>query len=353
VGSRQGEVAVRGRWDEEAADRPIKPPAPEFPPDAAWLNAKPLSLALLRGRKVAVVSFLNLASINSVRAMPALQGWYQKYWAHDLVVIGVFTPELEVQRDPRWAQQQMRLFGADFPVVLDKDRRIWKAYANEGWPSMFLVDAKGRVVFDRLGEGGYAEFETELRSALGAFHAERDLPPPLALKDPPSKDCGSATAEVTLGARKGARRPLPLDKDFTIRSAIIVGSRQGEVAVRGRWDEEADGLRLEQNNADQGAFVRVVYQGAQALGFLAPAAGTTTRFFIKQDDLWLHEGNAGGDVRFDEDGRSYVPVDAARLYDLTRDASVSAHELYLFPDKRGGAARGFSFADACVVTRLR
>ncbi|MDX6768281.1 MAG: redoxin domain-containing protein [Elusimicrobiota bacterium] len=336
-----------------AADRPIKPAAPEFPPDAAWLNAKPLSLARLRGRKVVAVAFLNLASINSVRAMPALRGWYDRYWGHDLMVIGVFTPDLEVQRDPRWAKAQMALFKADFPVVLDKDRRIWKAYANEGWPALYLVDAKGRIAFDRLGEGGYREFEAELRKELGAFHSEKDLPPALELPDAPSRDCGAATAEVTLGARKGAAKPLALDKDFSIRSAIIVGSRQGEVALRGRWDEEGDGLRLEQANRDQGAFIRVVYQGAQALGFLAPAAGTTTRFFIKQDDLWLHEGNAGADVRFDDDGRSFVPVDAARLYDLTRDPSVSPHELYLYPDKRGAAARGFSFADACVVTKLR
>ena len=336
-----------------AADRPIKPYAPEFPPDHAWLNAKPLTLERLRGRKVTVVAFLNLASINSVRAMPALKGWFDRYWAHDLMVIGVFTPDLETQRDPRWGKAELKRYGADFPVILDKDRRVWKAYSNEGWPAMYLIDAKGRVVFDRLGEGGYKEFESELRRELGVFHSERDLPAPLALKDAPSRDCGAATAEVTLGARKGAREPLALDKDFTIRSAIIVGSRQGEIAVRGRWDEEGDGLRLEQNNRDQGAFLRVVYQGAQALGFLAPAAGTTTRFFIKQDDLWLHEGNAGADVKFDDDGRSYVPVDAARLYDLTRDPSVSAHEIYLFPDKRGAAVRGFSFADACVVTPVR
>lgn len=336
-----------------AAERPIKPLAPEFPPDAAWLNAKPLSLARLRGRKVTVVAFLNLASINSVRALPALRGWFDRYWAHDLMVIGVFTPDLEVQRDPRWAKEQLARFSADFPVILDKDRRVWKAYANEGWPALFLLDAKGRVVFDRLGEGGYAEFERELRKELGAFHSEKDLPRALDLPDAAARDCGTATAEVALGARSGAKRPLSLDKDFSIRSAIIVGSRQGEIALHGRWDVESDGLRLEQNNRDQGAFLRVVYQGAQALGFLAPAAGTTTRFFIKQDDLWLHEGNAGADVKFDEDGRSYVPVDAARLYDLARDPSVSTHELYLYPDKRGASARGFSFADACVVTELR
>jgi hypothetical protein len=335
------------------ADRPIKPPAPEFPPDSAWLNSTELTLARLKGRKVVVVAFLNLASIHSVRVMPALRAWYDRYWAHDLMVIGVFTPDLEVQRDPRWGRAQLKRFAADFPVIIDKDRKVWKAYANEGWPALFLVDAKGRIVFDRLGEGGYAEFEDELRRALGAFHEEKDLPAAVALPEPAKKDCGSATDEVALGARKGARAPISLDSDFTIRSAIIVGARQGEVAVRGRWDAESDGLRLEQRNADQGALLRVVYQGAQALGFLSPAAGTVTRFFIKQDDLWLHEGNAGADVRFDEDGRSFVPVDEARLYDLTRDPSDSPHELYFYPDRQGAAVRGFSFSDTCVVTRLK
>lgn len=336
-----------------AADRPITPLAPEFPSDAAWLNAKSLSLERMKGRKVAVVAFLNLASVNSVRAVPALKGWFDRYWEHDLMVIGVFTPDLEVQRDPLWSKEQLKRFGLEFPVVLDGDHRLWKAYGNEGWPALYLLDVKNRIVFDRLGEGGYREFESEIRKALGVLRDERYLPPALDLPDAATRDCGAATGEIALGARKGARRPLALDKDFSIRSNIIVASRQGEVALRGRWDEEGDGLRLEQNNRDQSAFVRVVYQGAQALAFLAPAAGTTTRFYIKQDELWLHEGNAGADVSFDDDGRSFVSADSARLYDLTRDPSVAVHELYLFPDKRGAAARAFSFADSCVVTKLK
>lgn len=334
------------------AGRPITPPAPEFPGDLAWINAKPLSLAQLRGRKATVVAFLNLASINSVRAMPALRGWFDRYWAHDLMVIGVITPELEIQRDPRWAKAELARFGTDFPVVLDRDREIWKAYRNEGWPALYLIDAKGRIAFDRLGEGGYREFEKEIRRQLGRFHAEDKLPAPLDLADPPSRDCGPATGEIVLGARKGATPPLDLNRDLN-RPSLIVSARQGEVAFAGRWDQERDGLRLEQDNPERLFFLRVVYEGAQALGFLSPPAGKPVRVMLRQDDLWLRPDHAGADVAFDADGRSYVLVDSPRLYDLTRGPAGAAHELTLYPGARGAAVRGFSFADSCVVTRVR
>ncbi|UPT74704.1 MAG: hypothetical protein M0D55_02980 [Elusimicrobiota bacterium] len=129
-------------------------------------------------------------------------------------------------------------------------------------------------------------------------------------------------------------------------------ARDSEIATMGRWNIEQDGLRLESENKTQTSFVRVVYHAAQLLAVLAPSELGRTKFFVKQDDLWLHEGNKGKDIQFDEDGRSFVVLDTARLYDLTRDSIFTAHELYLIPDRKGAAVHGFSFSDNCVVTTL-
>jgi hypothetical protein len=137
-----------------------------------------------------------------------------------------------------------------------------------------------------------------------------------------------------------------------MRRSLIVEARDGEIAQHGRWDTEADGLRLAQANKTQSAFVRVVYHAAQALAVLSPPESGRTRVFVKQDDLWLHEGNKGRDIQFDDDGRSYVVLDAPRLYDLTRDSIFTPHELFLIPERQGATIHGMSFSDACVVTTL-
>ncbi len=332
-----------------AAVRPITPPAPEFPAGAAWINARPLSLALMRGRKVVVVAFLNPTGLHSIRILAPLKAWFDRYAMSQLMIVGVVTPDLDIQKDAAWLKAELKRQGVEFPVYIDGDRKLWKAYANEGWPALFLIDRRGRVIFDHLGEGGYEEFEKEMREALSDL--TDPLPAAVNAPEPRRKDCGPSTPDVTMGSR-GKVRPISLDAD-TSRHTLLVESRQGELSTHGKWDIEPDGLRMAQANADQGAFVRVVYEASQAMAVLAPSApGKKTRFFIKQDDQWLYEGIAGGDVRIDDDGRSMVVVDRSRLYDLAHDPGDRPHELYVIPETKGGGVYGFSFADACTATKL-
>jgi hypothetical protein len=333
-----------------AAIRPITPPAPEFPDTAAWVNARPLSLALFKERKVVVVVFLDLTGLHSLRILPAMEGWFDRYALRQLMVIGVVTPDLDMQKDAVWVRAQVHRLGIDFPVILDGDRKLWKAYGNDGWPYVYVIDRKGNIVFDHLGEGDYGEIENEIRDSLYDLTTD-PLPPPVNPPEPRTQNCSRATADISMGAR-GKTRVIAVDNDSSKRRLLLVASRQGELATKGRWDAEPDGIRLAQRNDDQNAFVRVVYEAPQALAVLAPAGGKKTRFFVKMDDQWLYEGIAGKDVRYDDDGRSFVLVDSLRLYDLARDAGDKPHELYVIPEKRGGGVYGFSFANTCTVTQL-
>ena len=331
------------------AARPLTPPAPEFPPGAAWFNSKPLTLAMLRNRKVVLVVFLNPTRLHTLRLLPVLKAWFDRYALSQLMIIGVVTPELEIQKDAAWVRFEMKRAGVDFPVVIDGDRRLWKGYSNDGWPALYVVDRKGRIVFDHLGEGDYAEIESAMREALADVADQ--VPDPVSAPEPRTKECGHATPDIALGAN-AAVHPLILDNDFSKRHLLLVQSREGEVASRGKWDLEPDGLRLSHPAPDLGDFVRVVYEAVQALAVLAPPAGKKARFFVKQDDQWLYEGIAGRDVRIDDDGRSFVEVDSARLYDLARDPGDRPHELYVMPDRTGGGVYGFQFGDACIATKL-
>ena len=332
-----------------SATRPLTPPAPEFPAGDAWLNGGPFTLQMLSGRKAVLVFFMNPTGLHSLRLLSVVKSWFDRYALNQLMVIGVITPDLAIQKDAAWVKTQLKRFDIPFPILIDADRQLWEAYANDGWPALFLIDRKGRLVFDHLGEGDYEEFEREIRDALAELTSP--LPTPVAPPEPPSKNCGHASADIPMGARVKTP-PLVLGADSSHRAALLIKSRENELAVHGKWSVAQDGMRLAQTNPDQAAFVRIVYQGAQALGVLAPTPGRKSRFFIKLDDQWLYEGTAGKDVRFDDDGRSYVFVDEPRLYDLARDSGEHPHELYVIPETTDSGVYGFTFADACTPINL-
>lgn len=327
------------------AVRPIIAQAPDIPADRTWLNAKPLPLQALRGRRAVVVAFLNTANINSLRASKVLETWWRHYALKGLMIVAVHPPLYGFQKSPGDVRASLRQWGLTFPVVLDTDKSISKAWANEGWPAFYLADHRGRVIHDLLGENGYEEFEAELRAALDRVpgYAAPDEPP--AAKDPKVKDCGAMTPETTL--RAGRVEVVDLDRTELAKSLVLVSAREGEVSTRGTWSADPDGLRLEEGNSDHSSFVRVIYRGTQ--GFAVASAPSESKFFVRQDDLWLHLGNAGKDVQFDDDGRSFVVVGGApRLYRLAQNADDTPHELTLIPLRKGSMVYGFSFSDQCL-----
>lgn len=323
--------------------RPLTPPAPEFPDGDIWLNSAPLTLKSLRKKSVVVTAFINTSSLNSVRTFKTLKLWHERYGKHGLTLIGVHTPDYDFQGDPQTVAAALRRFDIRFPVVLDSDRRIWKAYANEGWPAVYLVDRLGRIVFDRLGEGRYGEFEGELRQTLRAL--SKKTPQFEPVDDPSEADCGAMTAEAPLGNRRGHVVQL---RQTETRLVFLTNANEGVTGFQGNWSLEPDFIRLNENNPNREAFVSVIYRGAQAFAVLAPGRGPA-RIFVRQDDLWMHPRNAGKDVRFDDDGRSFVNADAPRLYHLAKNTTDDPHELALMPLKADAKVYSFSFSSRCLA----
>lgn len=333
-------LAARPAW----SLRPITPPAPEFPPNHAWINGAELSLAKLKKRRVVLVAFINTMSMNSVRTLPVLNAWWQRYNLAGLMVVGVHTPDFDFDADPLAVKAALKRLGVQFPVVLDNDGLIWKKYANDGWPAFYLVDHKGDIVYDRLGESGYREFEAEIRGALNRFNrywAPESLP---LVDNLPTKDCYDATPPVYLGRRRG--RSIDWNKTPE-RGRDLIGSRDGETGYKGKWSQDRDAIRLNADNPALNAFTRVIYHGASGyalLGRLKPG-----KVYLKQDDFFLHAGNAGPDVEWDDRDRSFVRVHTPRLFSVTRNADNEYHELTVFPEQEDGAVYGYEFSNFCQV----
>ena len=114
---------------------PIEGGLPSFAGATGWLNSEPVTPESLRGRPV-VVQFWTFTCINWLRTLPYVRSWFEKYRADGLVVLGSHTPEFEVEHDlenVRRAAEEMRI---DYPIAVDSDYRIWRAFGNEtGRPS--------------------------------------------------------------------------------------------------------------------------------------------------------------------------------------------------------------------------
>jgi thiol-disulfide isomerase/thioredoxin len=143
----------------------------------AWLNSPALSTAGLRG-KVVLVDFGTYTCINWLRTLPHIRAWAEKYKDHGLVVVGVHTPEFEFEKNMDNVRRAVKDLALAYPVAVDNDYAVWRAFANNAWPALYLIDAQGRVRYRHLGEGEYERSEKMIQQLLaeaGAAGVPRDL----------------------------------------------------------------------------------------------------------------------------------------------------------------------------------
>ncbi|KVW20789.1 thioredoxin family protein [Burkholderia cepacia] len=139
--------------------------APDFTGIDRWHNSAPLTLGQLRG-KVVLVDFWTYSCINCIHTIPYVKEWDRKYRDQGLVVVGVHTPEYPFERDAGNVADAIRRFGIRYPVAQDNRYDTWRAYGNQYWPALYLIDASGKVVYTRYGEGAYDKTEAAIRDAL-------------------------------------------------------------------------------------------------------------------------------------------------------------------------------------------
>lgn len=160
----------------QVTDTPALPVLGAMPPlsgATGWLQSTPLSTADLRG-KVVLVEFWTFGCVNCQRALPSVRTWAKRYRDEGLVVVGVHAPEFAFERSRANVEQAVRRLDLDFPIAIDNDFAVWKAWSNQYWPTLYLVDAQGRVRWRHIGEGAYAETEQAIRQLLA--EARRALP---------------------------------------------------------------------------------------------------------------------------------------------------------------------------------
>jgi cytochrome c biogenesis protein CcdA/thiol-disulfide isomerase/thioredoxin len=144
---------------------PIEGTLPQLDGAVEWLNSKPLTAAQLKG-KVVLVDFWTYSCINCLRSLPYTKAWAEKYRDQGLVVIGVHAPEFAFERNVGNVRKAVKDQGITFPVAIDNDYAIWRAFGNQYWPAHYFIDAQGRIRHHHFGEGEYAQSEQVIQQLL-------------------------------------------------------------------------------------------------------------------------------------------------------------------------------------------
>ena len=161
----------------EPFDLPVEGRLASFAGATSWLNSQPLTPEGLRGR-VVLVDFWTYTCVNWLRTLPYRRAWAAKYADAGLALVGVHTPEFGFERDLDNVTAHARGLGVEYPVAVDSDYGVWRAFSNHFWPAVYLADGAGQIRYHHFGEGEYPMIEMVIQRLLddtGAKDVPQDL----------------------------------------------------------------------------------------------------------------------------------------------------------------------------------
>jgi len=318
----------------------IKDEGPMPPLDGAtgWLNGPALTAEQLKG-KVVLIDFWTYSCINCIRTIPEVKALDERYRKDGLVVIGVHTPEFAFERDAANIRKAIADFGIRYPVAIDNNYAIWRAFKNQYWPAHYLIDAKGRIRYHHFGEGGAAETEAAIRTLLSeAGHAPGSGMAQEQAAGASAAPSGKvATAETYVGFGRGANFASPggFIRGKPANYALPAQLAAGQWAYSGNWTVELQRGRL---NADGGS-ITMRFKARDLHLVLGSPDGKPIRFKVTLD------GKApGADRGMDIDAAGNGQVTDHRLYQLVRQKNGAAERTFAITFLDPGAeAYAFTF----------
>ena len=289
-----------------------KGPMPPLDGATAWFNSPPLTRETLRGR-VVLIDFWTYSCINCIRTIPHVRAWHERYAKDGLTVIGVHTPEFAFERDPANVRRAIADFSIRYPVAMDNDWTIWRAFKNRYWPAHYLFDANGRLRHYHFGEGGDDETEAAIRRLL----AEAGHQPVGARAQVETSGAAIAsgddvaTRETYLGFGRAdnfaSRGGFANDraKTYAAPSTLTLG----QWAYAGPWTVSYQRGRSEAGQAT----LSIRFRARDLHLVLGSATGKPVRFRVALDGA-----APGADAGVDVDRQGNGTIKGQRLYQLVR-----------------------------------
>jgi thiol-disulfide isomerase/thioredoxin len=294
---------------------PIEGSLPSLDGATGWLNSPPLTPEALRGR-VVLVDFWTYTCINWLRTAPYIRAWAQRYADQGLVVIGVHTPEFQVEHDRANVRRAVTEMQLPYPVAVDDDYAVWTAFGNHYWPAVYVADAEGRIRHHQFGEGEYERTEEVLQQLLeeaGTGDGDETLTPVAGVGVEAAADwddLGSPENYVGYGRTTGFASPGGAVPDRLHDYAVPARLRLNSWALAGEWTVGVEEVVLTRAPGR----ISCRFHARDVHLVLGPAPdGRPVRFRVLLDGQ-PPEDAAGADVAADGTGE----VSTSRLYQLVR-----------------------------------
>ena len=293
---------------------PVEGIQPSFAGATEWLNSPPLTAEGLKG-KVVLVDFWTYSCINCLRAIPYVRAWAEKYKDQGLVVIGVHTPEFAFEQNVANVKRAIADLKIAYPVAVDNEYSIWRAFENQYWPAHYFIDAKGRVRYHHFGEGNYDHSERVIQLLLeeaGKSKVSAGLVAVSASGAEAASDSGNVgSPETYIGYRRAENFVSPGGAANDVARVYAAGMPQlNEWSLSGDWTIGGEHADL---NAKDGAIVYRFHARDVHLVLGTTPGHEQIRFRVTIDGEPPAD-NHGADV--DADGQGIV--NGQRLYQLVR-----------------------------------
>jgi cytochrome c biogenesis protein CcdA/thiol-disulfide isomerase/thioredoxin len=332
-------MVQRGQSEVQADDFPDEGAIPSLSGAVQWLNSPPLTPEALKG-KVVVVDFWTYSCINCLRSIPYVRAWAEKYRDQGLVVIGVHTPEFAFEKNVDNVKQAVADLKIGFPVAIDNNYAIWRAFKNRYWPADYFVDAQGRVRDHTFGEGDYAASEHVIQQLLaktGRTNVSGGLVAVNASGAQAASDADNVRSpETYLGYARAEKFVSPGGAVKGGSHVYAAGKPQlNEWSLSGDWTIGEERARL---NRKEGSIVYRFHARDLHL-VLGSVNGKPVRFHVTIDGMPPGESH-GADI--DADGQGVV--NEQRLYQLVRqNGLITDHTFEIRFSEPGVEAYAFTF----------
>jgi cytochrome c biogenesis protein CcdA/thiol-disulfide isomerase/thioredoxin len=318
-----GPAMMARRAMASAADTlPVEGKLPSLGGAVQWLNSAPLTAEQLKG-KVVLVDFWTYSCINCLRSLPYTKAWAEKYRDQGLVVIGVHAPEFAFERDLNNVRKAVKDQGITFPVAVDNNYAIWRAFNNQYWPAHYFIDAKGQIRHHHFGEGDYAQSEQVIQQLLEEAGRKNVTNTVVSAEDAQGiqqqSDMGQVgSPETYLGYERTENFASPESQAANAARQYTAPAKPAlnHWGLAGNWLSQADQITLNQGTGS------IVYRfHARDLHLvLGPGKdGKPVRFRVTIDGAAPGQ-NHGSDVATDGAGK----IDSQRLYQLVRQSGSGA-----------------------------
>ncbi len=296
---------------------PVEGTLPDLSGATQWLNSPPLTAASLKG-KVVLIDFWTYSCINCLRTIPYIRAWADKYKDQGLVVIGIHAPEFAFEKNVDNVKAAIASFKIDYPVAIDNDYTLWRAFQNHYWPAHYFVDAEGRIRYHHFGEGEYDQSERVIQKLLAEagkpMTASGGLVSVNATGAEAAPDMGDVQSpETYVGYARGENFVSPggvlQDQSHVYKPGTPQLNQWG---LAGDWTVNGESATL--NDANGGIVYRFHARDLHLV--LGPGpTGKLVRFKVTIDGM-APGANHGSDI----DAEGQGTVTSERLYQLLRQS---------------------------------